>query len=354
MVCRGNFEPNDSGIVRAFAGPLIPNSYFWTPRNQDKKVPRIPDMILDGIPFLFRSKDEAIKRAKVGGTGFVVCKSICGSADVAGQNLSVGYLISNRHVVFGGGASVVSMNRLEHAPDVFDFEPTDWVEHPSGDDVAGICIHGYYNSNTHKSSACPYEMLLTVEEANQLQIGIGDEVFMAGRFINHQGSETNKPAARFGSISMGVEKIWVDADRRHQESFAVEMRSRTGFSGSPVIVYRSPTTVLVNNMGPEIMNFAKLLGINWGYIHDEDGENTWLNGVVPSWKIRELFEMTKLKDIHAKKEEEFHARFKKDRKDATQAFAGPPVVPTNDDNPAHKEDFTALLDEATQKQKRGA
>ncbi len=38
-----------------------------------------------------------------------------------------------------------------------------------------------------------------------------------------------------------------------------------------------------------------LLGVNWGYVPDEEGENTWLNGVVPAWKITELLDSPPLK-----------------------------------------------------------
>ncbi len=49
-------------------------------------------------------------------------------------------------------------------------------------------------------------------------------------------------------------------------------------------------------------SFWALLGVNWGYIHDEDGENSWLNGVVPAWKILEVLETAPLLAEHAKAE----------------------------------------------------
>jgi hypothetical protein len=66
-------------------------------------------------------------------------------------------------------------------------------------------------------------------------LGPGDEVCMIGRFISHDGKEQNHPSVRFGNISINA------AGLRHpegylQESFAVDMRSMSGYSGSPAFV----------------------------------------------------------------------------------------------------------------------
>ncbi len=88
--------------------------------------------------------------------------------------------------------------------------------------------------------------LITENMAREWQIGIGDDVAMFGRFINHQGDINRiEPSARLGSISMMPTTIWNSATKQSQLSYAVEMRSRTGFSGSPVGMYRIPGTPLM-------------------------------------------------------------------------------------------------------------
>ncbi|WP_140981299.1 hypothetical protein [Bradyrhizobium guangdongense] len=141
-------------------------------------------------------------------------------------------------------------------------------------------------------------------------IGIGDEVFMIGRFMNHDGLLTNVPSVRFGHLSMGVLGIQHSAGHQ-QPSFAVEMLSRPGYSGSPVYVYRVPHDLETGNI--IIGNSrARLLGINWGFItekaevreeiavtagmvEDEPPNavkyvrvNTGMNGVVPAWHLAKL------------------------------------------------------------------
>jgi hypothetical protein len=313
-------------------------------------MPRIADYMLDGIVFLYRTEQEARLRRKLGGTGFVVTRPINGSTEVAGQQLYAPYLISNRHVVFGGGASVVSINRRDgSAPDIFAFEPTDWTEHPGGEDLIAISLFEHVDTRIHMTAHIPEQSLLTRDGFLQLMIGVGDEVFMIGRFVNHQGNGINRPAVRFGSISMGLENIWVDADKRWQESISVEMRSRTGFSGAPVAVYRTKNTVLSREIPDNLHEFWAPLGVNWGYILDEDGENTWLNGVVPSWKILELFEVPELKKKQQEIEAKMRRHFANQSGGVAQSFAGESAPQPADANPNHQEDFTRLLGAAAQK-----
>jgi hypothetical protein len=343
----------------AVAGPSYPLTFYrdWhSSRKNGKDIAavRIPNFMMEGAAFLFPSKAAAEKRAKIGGSAFVVSKLIRDSKELAGQELFVPYFVSCKHVVFAAGASMPSVNRWDGGkPDLIEYEPTDWTEHPDGDDLVAVCAMNKLLPSRHKISHIDSRSIITGEGyANPLEIGAGDQVFMVGRFINHQGHETNRAAARFGSISMMPEKIWVSRDSRYQDSFAVEMRSRTGFSGSPVAVYRTVATTLAD---VKTKDFWGILGVNWGFILDDDGENTWLNGVVPGWKILDLLEMPALKSQHEKYEDQFHYLIKEQGGDgAVQAFAGEPVVSSvSNDNPNHLADFTRLVDVAARKRPQG-
>ena len=253
-------------------------------------MPRIADRNLDGVAFLFRTRDEAEARSQLGGSAFFIGRAIAGSENTPNGPTYVPYLISNRHVVWNTGAPFASLNRRDgNPPDVIEIDQTEWHVHPSGADLAAVCMLGRFDRATHKTTFLQDKYLLTKEFMHNADIGVGDEVFMMGRFLNHQGQVHNRPAARFGSLSMMLEPLWNDALKRDEEGFAVEMRSRTGFSGSPVTVYRTPATVLTD-VPEEHRDFFRLLGVNWGYVLDQGGENTWLNGVVPAWKIVELLE----------------------------------------------------------------
>lgn len=255
---------------------------------------------------MFKSAADAEMRVKSGGTGFVVGKEIPGSAESGIGRRYVPYLVSNRHVVLEGSACVASINkRGGGAPTVLDIDQNDWVPHPHGDDVAATCILGLVDPEHHEMALIPDDWFITPEINYEYDIGPGDEVFMVGRFINHQGLLSNLPALRFGSISLMPEPIkHPNYPGFEQESFAVEMRSRTGFSGSPVTVYRTLATVLAD-IPNDKCGLTFLLGVNWGYIFDEAKENTWLNGVVPAWKIRETLDVPTLQAAQERGEQRF-------------------------------------------------
>jgi hypothetical protein len=81
----------------------------------------------------------------------------------------------------------------------------------------------------------------------------------------------------------------------------------------------------------KVKDFWAILGVNWGYVLDENGENTWLNGVVPAWKIIDLLEGTILKKQHEEHERAFHKKITdhRDSSGVEQAFAGESGPPAN-------------------------
>jgi hypothetical protein len=304
---------------------------------------RIPDAIMDGVVFLYRTVEEAKGHAKSGGTGFIVGKPVIKEGKRNG--LYIPYLITNKHVA--ASCPVFRINRIDgRAPDVFELDERLWVTHPEGDDVAVVPILGMLDMSIHKATFGHFSYLITEEQAAAYKIGVGEEVCMIGRFVNHQGRRDSLAAARFGSVSVMPEPIWNTACLKDQLSYAVEMRSRTGFSGSPVIVYRTPATILTD---VAVSDFWGFLGVNWGYIVDEEGENTWLNGVVPSWKIIDVFNTPQLKGFHASAEAA--------APDANSGSAVPAVAGVEEsaglvpDNPSHREDFTRLLGAAVKEKK---
>lgn len=262
----------------------------------DSLMPRIPDELLKAVVFQFKTADEARRRLPIGGTSFLVGRRFSGEKPEDPEARYIPYLVSNKHVVHAGAASVAAINRVGGlAPDIFEFDPSDWHAHPKGDDLAAVCLkHSHINESIHDLTFVGDDLFITQDSIKRWNIGIGDEVFMLGRFLNHQGAVDNRPAARFGSISMMLEPI--EHEGFMQDSFAVEMRSRTGFSGSPVTFYRTPSTVILKKVEPDNKVWG-LLGVNYGYILDRtDGEieNTWLNGVIPAWKIMELLDVPAL------------------------------------------------------------
>ncbi len=314
-------------------------------------MPRIPDKPLQGVAFLYPTEDDALKNARLGGTGFIVSKKFERVSTKLGYPAYCPYMVSCRHVVWTGGSSVMRWNRRDGGTRILGSEPTDWTEHPDGDDLVALNLFNYVDMVRDHLSSVPTHDFITSERALALELGVGDEVVMIGRFLNHQGRGVIKPAVRFGSISMMPEPVWNKAINADQLSYAVEMRSRTGFSGAPVSVYRTPATILSERT---VETFWGVLGVCWGYIVDpEDGENSWLNGVIPAWKVLELLETQAMTKRHDEIDKNLVSQAE------VEGGAEPAVATIETDktkkgaNPDHKEDFTALLHAAAKTKKQG-
>jgi hypothetical protein len=173
-----------------------------------------------------------------------------------------------------------------------------WLFHTDGDDIA-VCPIGRWRQSGFV--AIPASVFLTKTLMREHGIRYGADLYMVGRFTGFDGKQKNTPCLRFGNISMMPQPI----DRQPllpQESFIVEMRSKSGFSGSPVFVYFDPPKVEGEDQEPVTF----LLGLDWADLptyeeivtFDADGKersqalvakiNSGMALVVPSWRILEL------------------------------------------------------------------
>lgn len=80
------------------------------------------------------------------------------------------------------------------------------------------------------------DILATEETINKFRIGIGDDVFITGLFVNHYGAERNIPILRVGNIAATPSEM-VETRMGPMEAYLIEARSIGGLSGSPVFVY---------------------------------------------------------------------------------------------------------------------
>jgi hypothetical protein len=314
------------------------------------EVARIPDNLTYGISFTYRTRADAINNARHGGTAFLVAKPLEGvEADIGGPSYFI-YAVTNYHVAWGD-TPVIRLHRRDGKIEIIELNKSDWVPHPDGEDLAIAFVSNRMSQDViGQIKYVSTKQIVTPEIIASHDIGLGDDVFMIGRFLNHQGTKDSiAPAVRQGSISMMPQPIWNSVTNHDAPSFAVEMRSRTGFSGSPVAVYRNNNTnPLYTRAPPNVPPFWwYLLGVNWGYINEKDtSENTWLNGVVPGWQILELLEEPALKDIHDAGTE---AIKKWKYGNGTTTTAAPDVPQASGVPPSDREVFTRLLNAAARK-----
>jgi Trypsin-like peptidase domain len=277
----------------------------------DVGMPLIPDRILDSVVYLFPDVESARKGDKeCGGTGFIVGAPLSNH-----PNATHIYVISNYHVVKGKGESpFVRVNKKDGGVDVLEIDALDWEHIPNGGDVvvAEVCL----DQSIHKFSWIPEELFcIPGEDEDSASIGLGDDVFMAGRFVTHDGGLTNVPAVRFGNISMQPTSIPGPNSDPSVSYYCLDMHSRTGFSGSPVFAFRTIGADLekaisnpfVHNTNP----ILKLIGIHCSQFQEEiaakdaaPGEplflgNSGMTKALPAQRILDVLNLPKFAENRA-------------------------------------------------------
>lgn len=269
-------------------------------------MPAIPDEALDCVVYLYPNADAALKGERVGGCGFIVAIASRKEGE------AFAYVVTNSHVIREGNSPVVRVNTRDGGMQVIEKTEDYWMDHPDGDDIAVLSINFEYE--TIKVKSISDNFFASREKIDHHKVGPGDEVFIPGRFINHEGKQRNLPAVRFGNISMLPHEPIRTGRGLLQEAFLVECRSLPGYSGSPVFLLPAPFSPVQRVMPPPM-----LLGIVMGHLKDQrpvlskgamaKGErvpvdpdwlvetNTGMAAVIPAWKIRNLLYAEELVQI---------------------------------------------------------
>lgn len=299
-------------------------------------MPRIDDQIKDAIIYLYASVADAeigetYQREPVnGGSGFLVWVK-----SEINDDFGTVYAFTNWHVIDEAEMPVIRINNRDGSVEIITLTAQDWTKHPESD-LAMVCLAGLTSQASLKYRAIRSDLFITEEMIQLLNIGLGDDVYMVGRFIHHAGKKHNVPSARSGIISNMPhpnEPVRISNDDTEPEAFLVEMRSLSGFSGSPVVLtlpFSQGYLSLERNSIIErdrIEIGAWLLGIDRAsfYIRDSvrelshDGtlllksETLFVNShsghavVIPAWRLTEMINSETF--VRARKEaEENHRR----------------------------------------------
>lgn len=258
-------------------------------------MPRIPDELQRAVVYLYPDAEAARSGQTVGGTGFFVQRQRMQASK------PLQYLVTNIHVAQGKNRTL-RINNLSGGVDLYEVKGSEWVNHPNGDDIAAaaLTIQPHWATSALDWSA----LAITQARMVELNMGVGDEVFMLGRFVSHETVLLNQPLARFGNVAMMPGVPVKDERGIEVEAFLVEMRSLSGFSGSPVFVYMGPGTYRGNGtMMPFYSETIGLMGIDTGHkatlakVRKKNDKantdmevplNTGISIVAPVWKIKEV------------------------------------------------------------------
>ncbi len=122
----------------------------------------------------------------------------------------------------------------------YDFLKTDlhhWVRIEENNSI-DVAVCQFELSPEMAIKSLPFAAFATHDIMEREQLGIGDEIFIAGLFREHWGKKRNTPIIRVGNISALPEedvhsKKWGNLER----PYLIECRSIGGLSGSPVCVF---------------------------------------------------------------------------------------------------------------------
>lgn len=278
---------------------------IWVPA-----MPLIDDVYLKCVVYLYPTRTAAEKGARAGGSGFLFGLPVRGY-----EEKFIMLVVTNRHVIKKNASTTIRINTKDDELDYFTVAKQHWIPHESAD--IAITALEVERDKYHNIFVMPRD-LLDKKTMKINKIGPGDDCFMVGRFINHEGIQKNTPSVRFGNIAqMPGETIPIE-DGPDQEAFLVEGRSVPGYSGSPVFVEIRPFSHGAREINSSSQGGPWLLGIDFCHLNvveqvfrksRKGGErdqaistiyvrgNSGMMGVIPAWKLKEMFDYPDIESI---------------------------------------------------------
>jgi hypothetical protein len=203
---------------------------------------RANKQLIESIFYLYSSHAAAMAGKEEGGCGFLVQVKESSDQRIFTSGTATHYAVTANHVIQDCYCPVIRLNTQDGKVDTIQLAVNQWRTHPDCD--LAVADLGFIDLRHFKVRTLARNSLITPDAVEALDISLGDGVYMIGRFVHHEGKQTNKPSVRSGIISTMADsenKVKLP-NEPEQEAFLVEMRSISGYSGSPV-VFHLPTDV---------------------------------------------------------------------------------------------------------------
>jgi len=320
---------------------------------------RIPDVILKCVGFIGEGSGRDSSGAIEGdlhATGFFVMVPF----EEPYSALSFMYFVTARHVAddLAGRETYFLVNKMGGGVTVMPPYGNSWYLHPTdaSADVAAIPVQ---NAGDASITAVHIKNFGIPSLLEELEIGIGDEIFATGLFTPAAGTLRNEPIVRHGNISM-MPQEQIQTELGYADVYLVESRSIGGLSGCPVFV-RPTIRLPQQSTSPHTKNVfgvghgATLLGLMHGHwdINESDlnkpyithdrkhGVNLGVGIVVPAYKILEVISQPELAEMR----KEINDNLKR------KSVPGMDSARSKDepDTPFTQKDFEAALKKASRK-----
>ncbi|MDP9573875.1 UNVERIFIED_ORG: hypothetical protein J2W66_004378 [Agrobacterium larrymoorei] len=245
-------------------------------------MPKIPKEHLDSIATIFAKKDYVAKPA---GTAFLLSYKDDFASD------ETVYLITCFHCGKDEATKIVFKTG-----ETIPFDKGAWKADPAGNDVIARDVTDLLPDEIKKCNFPTLSNHVRNFPSHSRNSEVGDEIYMLGLHVPEAPEKAITPRARFGNISAWASENEL-VEQGHEQrlpSHIGDMRSRPGFSGSPVFTITdtldwndSPSPTL---LGVHSAQFAENITVR------SNGENwpAWapssMTVIVPAWVLSFIVE----------------------------------------------------------------
>jgi len=193
----------------------------------------VPDEVRKCVAFICYRVTDGIKLA---GTCFFM------HIPIVNTEFGFGYIITAKHVIEGikqesiDQKVYIRFNIKNKGVKLMRASINSWLYHPE-DSTVDVAVMKWKPPDIVDYLSLDVSKAATDEVIKTEGIGVGEEVFLTGLFINHYGKERNIPIVRIGNIAAMPEERVKTRDFGAIEAYLVEARSIGGLSGSPVFAH---------------------------------------------------------------------------------------------------------------------
>lgn len=280
----------------------------------------VPDEVRKSVVYITYQRKKDGQMA-LGGTGFLV--------SVEQEGINFVYIVTAKHVIVDCTHSsndqkiYLRMNTRDGNAEYVGVESGAWQEHPTDTSVDVNILAWAPPRDKFDYLTIPSSMVATKDVITSRKIGVGDEVFFTGLFVNHFGTKRNLPIVRIGNIAMMPEEKIPTKKFGSIEAYIVEARSIGGLSGSPAFVHLGGARQVGGTIqigGGSTFHLLGLMHGHWDLSIDEsntdviasdsikkEAVNMGMAIVVPAEKIMEIINQDdnkKTREKLVKKEQE--------------------------------------------------
>lgn len=309
---------NGRGELGLYCDARLGNVPRYVLTDRPESLMQIPDEIRKCVVFL--GYKNSLGGISMAGTAFFANRSI----DPDKQEIGFGYLITAKHVIDNIRAKLADkvllrVNLKGGGAQWVESGIDSWLTHDE-DPTVDVAV-----LKTHIPRVCdhiqyPLASMATEQVIATHKIGVGEEVFLTGLFVNHYGRHRNIPIIRVGNIAAMPEEKVATKDFGFIDAYLVEARSIGGLSGSPVFAYLGHTRYTGGGFsiasGPAVFY---LLGIVHGHYDitapdsddisqdalQDERINMGIAIVVPATKIMEVIRQPMVRELEEKQTEEW-------------------------------------------------